>query len=265
MPGLYPQPKGRNTPLRAPSPLSSSSSSDSFTDFDDYSTTTNSTAASSVATSPKRDPHVLPTFDEKTLTEPRDTVLYLPPLISSLPIALQPPSSKPSPLTTATRLPDIDPASLSLHRALHHFRPVTEEYASTPYAEAFNWDELRLPENDEREWYVVAFRSKRKSGSESGPLYDADAKAHEEAIQNGGLLMYWYGVPHAQSGVNLATCIWQSRKHAVAANSRPHHIKAMRLAATSYEMYDLERYTLKKVRGEEGLRVESFHGGEVGW
>jgi hypothetical protein len=52
--------------------------------------------------------------------------------------------------------------------------------------------------------------------------------------------MYWYGVPHPQSGVNLATCIWQSRDHARAANGRPHHITAMRLAATSYEMYDLE-------------------------
>jgi hypothetical protein len=52
--------------------------------------------------------------------------------------------------------------------------------------------------------------------------------------------MYWYGTPHPKTGVNLATCIWQTRAHAVAANSRPHHIRAMRLAAASYEMYDLE-------------------------
>lgn len=36
------------------------------------------------------------------------------------------------------------------------------------YAEAFNWDELDLPEEDEHEWYVVAFRSIRKPGSENG-------------------------------------------------------------------------------------------------
>ena len=37
-----------------------------------------------------------------------------------------------------------------------------------PYAEAFNWDELELPADEEREWYCVAFRSKRKEGSDSG-------------------------------------------------------------------------------------------------
>lgn len=58
--------------------------------------------------------------------------------------------------------------------------------------------------------------------------------------------MYWYGVPHPITRDNLATCIWQSRAHAVAANSRPYHAKAARLAATSYEMYTLERYTLRK-------------------
>lgn len=48
----------------------------------------------------------------------------------------------------------------------------------------------------------------------------------------------WYGKPN-ETGANLATCIWTSRKAARAANSRPDHIKAMRLAAQSYEYYDL--------------------------
>jgi hypothetical protein len=52
--------------------------------------------------------------------------------------------------------------------------------------------------------------------------------------------MYWYGTPHPTTGVNLATCIWESRAHARAANGRPHHVKAMRLAAAAYEMYALE-------------------------
>lgn len=67
--------------------------------------------------------------------------------------------------------------------------------------------------------------------------------------------MYWYGVPHPITRDNLATCIWQSRAHAVAANSRPYHAKAARLAATSYEMYTLERYTLRK---GESLRIAFF-------
>lgn len=77
--------------------------------------------------------------------------------------------------------------------------------------------------------------------------------------------MYWYGTPHPATGLNLATCIWQSRAHAIAANSRPHHIRAMRLAAASYERYDLERHRLYKVRGERNIRVDSYDGGDIGW
>ncbi len=122
-----------------------------------------------------RDPHILPTFSRRS----QSPILYLPPLLSSLPAGVVAPNyptsspafsspSAPRPLATDSRLPSIDNASLSLHRALHHFRPLTEEYSTVPYAEAFNWDELELPEDDEREWYCVAFRSKRKDGSDGG-------------------------------------------------------------------------------------------------
>ena len=63
------------------------------------------------------------------------------------------------------------------------------------------------------------------------------------------LIMYWYGVPDPETGLNLATCLWQSRAHAIAANSSPDHIRAMRLAASSYERYELERWTLRKTAG----------------
>lgn len=125
-------------------------------------------------TAQKRDPHVLPTFSRS-----QSPILYLPPLLSSLPEGVVHPGyplsapaisspGAPKPLSTTARLPTIDHASLSLHRALHHFRPLTDEYALVPYADAFNWDELELPEDDEREWYCVAFRSKRKEGSDGG-------------------------------------------------------------------------------------------------
>lgn len=163
-----------------------------------------------------RDPHVLPTFSRRS----QSPILYLPPLLSSLPVGIVHPNypisspafsspSAPRPLSTDSRLPSIDTASLSLHRALHNFRPVTAEYAMTPYTEAFNWDELELPEEEEREWYTVAFRSKRREGSDGGreqrtgpwlyapythttclhstALYEADKQAHEEAVQNGGV------------------------------------------------------------------------------
>ncbi|KAI0311984.1 hypothetical protein OF83DRAFT_1148272 [Amylostereum chailletii] len=217
-----------------------------------------------------RDPHVLPIFSKDSV--PKRPILYLPPLLSSLPHDHPDHDhdhddlgGQGTAVHTTTRLPDIDPASLSLHKSLHGFSPATEHYADAPYADAFNWGDLELPEDEEREWYCVAFRSIRKTGSETGPLYDADRLAHEEAVHNGGLILYWYGTPDPATGLNLATCIWQSRAHAVAANARPHHIKAMRLAAASYERYDLERYRLVKPRGQRGVTVEPYLGGEVGW
>jgi hypothetical protein len=39
----------------------------------------------------------------------------------------------------------------------------------------------------------------------------------------------------------------------------------MKLAATSYELYTLERYVLRKKAGEDGVRVEPYVSGEVGW
>jgi len=159
---------------------------------------------------------------------------------------------------TEVRLPDIHPTSLSLHKALHNFKPVTPDYANTPYEQAFNWSELRLPKDEEWEWFCAAFRSKRKVGSDGISLYDADKLAHNESIRNGGLILYWYGIPNPETGMNLATCIWQSREHALAAVSLPHHAKAMSLADDVYEVYSLERHVLRKVKGEEGLTVEAF-------
>ena len=217
-----------------------------------------------------RDPHILPSFTNDSISNPEGCLLYLPPLLSSLPekystLRSTSPTRGQLPLTTNSRLPDIDHASLSLHKALHNFRPIHANYADSSYAQSFNWSELTLPIDDEREWYCVVFRSKRKTGSNNEPLYDADRKAHEEAVQNGGLIAYWYGVPDPVSGLNLATCIWQSRKHAIAANSRPHHVEAMRLTAESYERYDLERHVLRKVKGETSPHVVAFTSGDVGF
>jgi hypothetical protein len=50
----------------------------------------------------------------------------------------------------------------------------------------------------------------------------------------------------------------QSRAQARLANSRPHHLNAVRLTARSYESYTLERYALRKIAGERELRVEPY-------
>jgi hypothetical protein len=132
-----------------------------------------STSLSSLATSPKHekhDVHQLPEFTAESLANPSEPILYLPPLISSLPtthLEHAVPLVPQGPLATEVRLPEIDEASLALHKTLHKFKPITAEYAHESYAEAFNWDELELPADIEKEWYLVAFRSFRKPGSDS--------------------------------------------------------------------------------------------------
>ncbi len=120
----------------------------------------------------RHDPHEIPSFTNDSVQKPVVPILYLPPLISSLPESILAPSvpredlDKYPFMVTETRLPDIDPVSLSLHNALHFFRPFDAKYAAQDYASAFNWSELRLPVEEERDWYCVAFRSKRKDGSD---------------------------------------------------------------------------------------------------
>lgn len=79
------------------------------------------------------------------------------------------------------------------------------------------------------------------------------------------LLMYWYGVPNPQTGLNLATCVWQSREFAKQATSGPEHVLAMKLATASFAEFRLERYVLKKEKGVQGLKVYPYTGGDVGW
>ncbi|WWD17497.1 hypothetical protein CI109_101938 [Kwoniella shandongensis] len=224
--------------------------------------------------------HSLPETTDEISTDP---ILFLPPLLSPLPndqhhhhahehgehghgheqqLVLQG-------LIDAlkgfeTRLPNIDPASLALHQALHHFRPIGTDYASTRYDEAFNWDQLTLPKAVQREWYCVVFRSRRKPESSNLSLYKADREAHEEAVKNGGLVMYWYGVPD-ETGLNLATCIWQSRRHAINAISGPKHMSAMKQTEGAYETYSLERWILSKEAGKRDLDLRKWTGGDVGW
>jgi hypothetical protein len=120
---------------------------------------------------------------------------------------------------------------------------------------------------------------------ESPPaLLDADALAYEEAVQGGGvcyaglkhvayelivhihlqLLLYWCGFPHPDTRRNLATCIWESRALAAATMSRPQHINAMRLAAASYESYEIKRWTLRKTAGSTRLEILPYDGSAAG-
>lgn len=54
-----------------------------------------------------------------------------------------------------------------------------------------------------------------------------------------------------------------SRADAIRAASGDKHVKAMRLASKMYAKYDLERYVLKKRKGETGVTIQAWRGGEV--
>jgi hypothetical protein len=89
------------------------------------------------------------------------------------------------------QIPHLRPVDYAFcERALDHFHAITPAYFSTPLPEAFNWDETaeRLGKDYEGDWFIVAFRSIRSENADHQQLYNADALAHEEAIQSGGLL-----------------------------------------------------------------------------
>jgi hypothetical protein len=77
---------------------------------------------------------------------PSTPILYLPPLLSPLPHEHKDHShtgpTEEELSNFNTRLPDIDPASLVLHQALHRFSPIDDQYAKRRYSTAFNWDQL---------------------------------------------------------------------------------------------------------------------------
>ncbi|KAI9315359.1 hypothetical protein BX666DRAFT_1861143 [Dichotomocladium elegans] len=135
--------------------------------------------------------------------------------------------------------------------ALPHFHVITDDYVHVALRDAFNWNEVarRLDEQSEGEWFIVAFRSVRRADADHKLLYEADSKAHQEAIHSGGLLQYWYGdLNHHREC--LAMCIWVNRDYALNATRKPLHIQAARLASSMYETYKLERYLLVKKAGK---------------
>lgn len=101
-------------------------------------------------------------------------------------------------------------------RALQTLTPTSDDYATQPYEQGFDFPALfselrRLVAEDEGfEWprtdfYVVAFRSVLKEELDRQRLGLLDEKSHEEAVESGGLLKYWFGVPDGERR-NLATC-----------------------------------------------------------
>lgn len=109
----------------------------------------------------------------------------------------------------------LDLQSRILALALAYFKPIRDDYATAPYLESFNWDEVfglvkRFAESEGHAWtkqsfYVVSFRSTLFPGVDQDQLYALDAYSHQEATTSGGLLKYWFGKKNDVEK-NLATC-----------------------------------------------------------
>jgi hypothetical protein len=106
-----------------------------------------------------------------------------------------------SPYTEKEHLLDLrslDRENALLARALVHFKNLRPDYATAPYRETFNWDEVigelkRLVRVEDHKWketsfYIVAFRSRIPPTTVYSELGILDKAAHAEATASGGFL-----------------------------------------------------------------------------
>lgn len=116
----------------------------------------------------------------------------------------------------ALDLRTLDKPCQLLSKALTKLQPTRDDYATSSYLEAFNWqtvfDHLKQSSAEEnhswtrRSFYVIVFRSQLHPDINSDRLYELDSQSHREAVASGGLLKYWFGTTNANRE-NLATCL----------------------------------------------------------
>ncbi|KAL1582483.1 hypothetical protein WHR41_08812 [Cladosporium halotolerans] len=140
-------------------------------------------------------------------------------------------------------------------KALTNMRWITQDYATAPYPQAFNWDSIvdvfcrsMLAEQpdatqEDLHLYVIVFRSRVNKTADRKLLGELDKAAHLEAVEGGGLLKYWFGTPN-DLGRNLATCLWRDRSDARRGGAGPGHALAMRAASRMYDEWFVERLRL---------------------
>lgn len=102
-----------------------------------------------------------------------------------------------------------------LAKAFTVLSPIRDDYATVPYPDAFNWDLVvsvlrSLVETEGYAWkhqlfYIVVFRSQVSPMTDRSHLAMLDERSHAEAMESGGLLKYWFGIPDI-NGRNMATC-----------------------------------------------------------
>ncbi|SAM07813.1 hypothetical protein [Absidia glauca] len=158
----------------------------------------------------------------------------------------------------ASYVADLRPVDHAFLDVLPNLHVITDDYVHESVEKAFNWNQVAAKLKDwEGDWFIVAFRSVRKSTANDSLLYDADARAQEEAIHSGGLLKYWFGDLN-QHRECLAMCIWINRDYALKATHKPLHLEAAKLAGQMYDTYTLERYRLIKKAGESVFEITAL-------
>lgn len=140
--------------------------------------------------------------------------------------------------------------------AFAELAPVTDDYASLPVAEAFDWA-LIAKALGPGEWYMVAFRSILRAEADEEMLARYDNWAHDEASGAEGFVHYYKG-PLAADRSCLSFCIWNSRAEARAAAARPAHRDAVALISQMYEAYILEFLRVSKTDAAGGLEFTPY-------
>lgn len=138
--------------------------------------------------------------------------------------------------------------------ALQKFRPVSDLYASEDYDRSFNIgeiaEEIRQAQTEKTVVYIIVFRSAlktdvRQDKAKRDLLFEADRLSHKEANLHGGLLKYWYGEPHGDTGRNVATCWWRSIEDAKGGGNGPAHKSSVMRTRDWYSYWRVEQFELE--------------------
>jgi hypothetical protein len=194
-----------------------------------------------------------------------------------------------SPYLTRPHLLDLHGLSKPVQlvsKALTLLQPIRADYATAPYLDSFNWVAVmeRLQglcgaelgyQLESQAFYVIVFRSQIPHSTDRSYLGALDELSHAEAMESGGLLKYWFGLPD-EHGRNLATCksctqissvrpinpkivltvvgVWRAREDASSGVTGSGHAQAMRETWKLYTEWKVER--LKLAVGVNALHWE---------
>jgi hypothetical protein len=140
-------------------------------------------------------------------------------------------------------------------RRFDRLAPVSDRYASLAVADAFTWAAC-LDAVEPGEWYMVAFRSMRRTDADEARLTAYDDWAHTEAMSAPGFVHYFKG-PTTADGRCMSFCLWDSRTEARAAAGRPAHTEAAALTHEAYAEYTLEFHLVRRL-ADDGFTFEPY-------